>query len=116
MVKKKAKRKVGRPRKESPVETIKHVQFRLENDWISLVTDPSIAEKPDLSELHDICKFSLLLIEKLAGYSVDQILREIYKDIKANVKARHKFVLDSLPDQAIKDVFKVPVEKFKRYK
>lgn len=102
----------GRPKKVKD-EVIHKVQYHMTPEWISLST---ITDRPDLSQLHSIIKYNLQLIQSLTGFKMEQILNEIWKDIKSDIKQRHKFVLDTSPDSVIKDLYKVPNDLFRRYK
>lgn len=110
----KTRRKSKKIKEEN--EVIHKVQFRISHDWISLVCDPTLADKPNIGELHSICKHTIVLLEKLTGYHVTDILTQIHKDIKDNVKDRHKMLVEDWPENQVKNMYKLKNETFKRYK
>lgn len=94
----------------------KIVQFNINDDWISLVTDPARAEKPSISELHSIIKHSLVILEAVSGFEMVTILTKIHDDIKQNIKDRAKMLVDDWPASQVKDMYKVENDSFKMYK
>lgn len=108
------KRKYTKKVAAQPVKQLHKIQYNITKDCISLATIDT--DVPDLSMLHSIIKFNLKLIEILAGFKLEQVLNEIYKDVQSNLKERHKVVLDEQSSYGIKDIYKAEVETFKRYK
>lgn len=103
-----------RVKKVKDVEVIHKIEYRTTPVWISLAT--SDTDKPDIQELHSIIKYNLQLIQSLTGFTHEQVLNEIWKDIKSDIKQRHKFILDTTSDEGIRDIYKVPNDPFRRYK
>lgn len=97
-------------------ETIKVVEFRVSDEWISLVVDSPKSERPSKSELLSIIKHSIVILQNLTGFTVSDILTNIHKDIKDNIKDRHKMLVEDWPENQVKDFYKIKNDAFKRWK
>lgn len=98
------------------IELIKHIQFRLTDDWIILCSDPDICDKPSISELHSIIKLSAVILAKISGFTTTDILSQVNKDINQNIKDRYKMMVETWPENQVKDLYKIKEDTFKRYK
>lgn len=107
-------KKVKQPKEN--IEIIHKIQYNVTEDWISLVTASDMADKPQIDELLSIIKLNVVVLSKITGFKITDILSNVLKDINDNVKDRKKALVDTWPENQVKDIFKVKEDPFKRWK